>query len=154
MELVLVMVIISIMAAVVVPSMVGVTSEARIASLTSLAGTVESAGHMTKGAWEVQSHPNNVERFPGDPSKILVIPETAASKEYTGWPQATATGIGNAIALDQHGGGFLSSPTYSSSGGTNTAKYEMENSTTNCFYEYSTSASSGTVNSTITSSGC
>jgi MSHA pilin protein MshA len=59
-ELIVVIVILGILAAFAVPKFIGVETEARVASLNALMGSLRSASVMAHGVWMAQNGPANI----------------------------------------------------------------------------------------------
>ncbi len=138
-ELVTVIVILGILAAFAIPRFTGLESQARIAAVNGLAGSVKSAAALAKALWVANGNATaTTVSFEGGQSVTV-----SAS---TGYPAATGAGIGASVT-DTSG--------YSASAvNGNTYAWQLSSATTpaNCKVTYDNSATPPTVSTTT--SGC
>lgn len=95
-ELVIVIVILGILAAVAVPKFVNLQTDAKKAAVKGLGGAVKAATNITRAKWLVNDN--------GSATTVTIDGETidvyTASDNLSGYPKATAAGIGNALDYD------------------------------------------------------
>ena len=128
-ELVVVIVILGILAAVAIPRYASYTTEGRVAALNGLAGAIRSSVMVVQGRWTaLGTNSSNV---------VMSDGTNVAVSTTTGIP--TLVGIGNAVNV---------AGTFSYNSGTGV--YDFPTAVTNCLVNYT--ASSGAA--AITSSGC
>jgi MSHA pilin protein MshA len=137
-ELVVVIVVLGILAAVAVPKFIDVRSDAQRASINGLSGGLRAAAALAKAQYLVTGD-NTASTVVMDGDTVNVIAGSANA-----YPTAAAAGIGAALSYD----GFT--PTWASGSGT-TATFIPEGFTgTNCQAEYD--QTNGTVD--VTDTGC
>jgi MSHA pilin protein MshA len=137
-ELVTVIVILGILAAFAIPRFTGLESQARIAAVNGLAGSVKSAAALGKALWVANGNATATSvTFEGSASVVV-----SAS---TGYPTAAALGIGAAVT-DTSG--------YAATAATTVYTWQLSSATTpaNCKVTYDTATTPPTV--ATTTSGC
>jgi MSHA pilin protein MshA len=135
-ELVVVIVILGVLAAVAIPRYAGYTKEARAAAISGLGGAVRSAVVMVQGRWVAQGL-NATSVTMQDGTTVAVGTTGAAS----GIPTATAAGIGNAVNLGGSGSTFVYN---------GTTQWDLPTAVASCNVTYS--GTDGAV--TVTTTGC
>ena len=136
-ELIIVIVILGILAAVAIPKFASMSKEARSAAVKGMAGSISSAATIAHGKWLIS------------PAASITMEDKTVSiyngTSAPGYPSEASGGIDNAVNYD--------SDKFTFSGGTNNnaanAKFTMK---TNCYAEYAVSTTSFTVTTTVT--GC
>ncbi len=95
-ELVIVIVILGILAAVAVPKFANLQTDAKKSAVKGLGGAVKAAADITRAKWLVKDN--------GTASTVTIDAETidvyTASDNLSGYPKPTASGIGNALDYD------------------------------------------------------
>ena len=132
-ELVIVIVILGILAAVAIPRYVALTADARIASLNGLAGAVRSAVAVVQARY-IATGTNTSPVTMGDTTTVTVATSGAAA----GIPLGTAGGIDNAVKVE----GFTYVPA--------STKFTFATAVTNCEVTYN--ATTGVA--TVVTGGC
>jgi MSHA pilin protein MshA len=138
-ELIVVIVIIGILAAIAIPRFINQTTNARTAALNGLVGALNSAAALAQAEYrgELNSNTATATSITMDGQAVTVI-------AGSGYPDSTAAGIGTALRTLS---GFT--PTYAGAG--TTATYNFASGTVaNCNVVYT--ASTGTAAATV--SGC
>lgn len=136
-ELIVVILILGILAAIAAPKFVNLTGAARAAALNGLRAAVSSASTMANALWVAN----------GSSGSTVTI-EGVAVTMTNGYPAASAAGIGNAIRVDAN--------TFSSTGG-NVFFVTAASDTTKCQFSYTAAASTtqpATVSTIVDSTGC
>jgi len=136
-ELIIVIVIIGILAAIAIPRFINQASNARKAALSGLAGGLNSAASLAAASYRAANNPAAT-TADMDGTAVDVIPGTGAGN---GFPKATAAGIGTAVRTLQ---GFTAA--YAGT----TATFDFTTAIANCNVIYS--ETTGTA--TITNTGC
>lgn len=138
-ELIVVIVILGILAAVALPRFIDVTKNARIAAVRGFAGGVSSAAVLVQGAWIARG---------GTGATVSMADGMAiAVSTAHGLPLATSAGIGAAVRCNNTDcNGFTA--TY----GTGSATFELNDSNGHCRVIYS--ESNGNVTTTLTAPEC
>ncbi|KAA0257367.1 type II secretion system protein [Deferribacter autotrophicus] len=138
-ELVIVIVILGILAAVAVPKFINLQSDAKKAAVSGLGGAVKSAANLVKARWMVDG---------GTSDNVTIEGKTVNVLGGTGYPDATANGIGSAVDYDNETFVFTNS-----GGATGTATFLYDN-TSNCGVKYEVNSSDNTTTVTILTDGC
>jgi len=139
-ELVVVITILGILAAFAIPKFVQLDTQARIATVNGLAGSVKSAGALARGMYIAT----------GNVSPVSMEGQAVVINNY--YPDATAAGIG--IAVTTSGTDFTFTPGAS---GTGTATWTKVGAPTpaNCSVTYTPSATAGAAPTVVvTTTGC
>lgn len=136
-ELIIVIVIIGILAAIAIPRFINQTANARTAALGGVSGAINSAASLAQANYRAEGNSSS------STSTTTTMDGTAVTVVAgTGFPVATAAGIGSAVRTLS---GF--SPTYAG----NTGTFDFTSGTiANCHVIYD--QTTGT--STVTSTGC
>jgi MSHA pilin protein MshA len=137
-ELIVVIVIIGILAAIAIPRFINQTSSARIAALNGLVGALNSAGELGQAEYRAEGNSSTsaVTSITMDGQAVTVI-------AGSGYPDSTAVGIGTAVRTLS---GFT--PTYGGTG--TTVTYNFTTAVTNCTATYTASTGVGST----TTTGC
>ena len=139
-ELIVVIVIIGILAAIAIPRFINQTSNARKAALNGLVGALNSAASLAQAEYYAEGFTAT------NTSATITMDGTSVAVVGVGYPDSTATGIGVALRTIS---GFT--PTYGGTG--TTVTYNFTTAITNCKVTYNaTGASIGTA--TATTTGC
>ncbi len=135
-ELVVVIVILGILAAVAIPRYAGYTTEARVAAINGLAGAIRSSVAVVQGRYIVNGTGTS-------PVTMLDGTTVAVATGATtgGLPLSTAGGIDNAVNV---------AGTFTYTAGAATGTYNFPTAVTNCFVTYTAATGAAAV----TSSGC
>ena len=137
-ELIIVIVILGILAAIAIPRFAGMSQEARIAAVKGMAGAVSSAATIAHSKWLIS--PSATIDMEG---KTVAMYNGASSP---GYPSEESGGIDNAVNYDSDKFTFSGGANNNAS---NNAKFTMQ---TNCYAEYAVDANTFTVSTTT--SGC
>ena len=128
-ELIIVIVILGILAAVVLPKYANLTGESKKAVIEGLAGSIRSATNIVHAKWLAQ----------GGGSTVTMSDNTSVTVNNSGYPTANSDGISKAINFD--GADKIEDD--------GSGKFSYDNET-NCSVKYN--ADNGTV--TVVTSGC
>lgn len=140
-ELVVVIVILGILAAFAVPKFMGLEGQARVASVKSIGGSMESAAAMAHGIWEATSNPTNPLTIEG---KSITFANTYPNAASIGQllDQSTASGYSNpangefvpngATTAAQCNARYASATTFAAPTGTQIIAPVVTLTTTNC----------------------
>ena len=141
-ELVVVITILGILAAFAVPKFIALDSQARVATINGLAGTVKSAAALARGLdMATSAGPTGTVTMEGSTVALL-----------NSYPDSTQAGIGNAISTSASGTDF----TFTSAGTGSTAtwtKVGASNPAT-CEVVYTAAAANSTPTVVVTTGGC
>ncbi len=136
-ELIIVIVILGILAAVAIPKFAGMSSEARTAAVKGMAGSISSAATIAHGKWLIS------------PSATITMEGTSVTmyngSNAPGYPSEATGGINNAVNYDTNKFTFTAGI---NNNGSN-AKFTMK---TNCYAQYSVTTTKFFVTTTLT--GC
>jgi MSHA pilin protein MshA len=141
-ELVVVITILGILAAFAVPKFIALDSQARVATIGGLAGTVKSAASLARGLSMATSN------------TVSITMEGATVNLQNNYPDATVNGIGGAVNV---GGGDF---TFTNAGGaTGTATWTKNGSNggapiTGCTVGYTAAGAGSTPAVIVTTTGC
>ena len=127
-ELVVVIVILGILAAVAIPRYVGLTTEARVAAVNGLAGAVRSAVMLVQSRWVATG---------SSAASVQLLDGTFVTVGAAGFPTANAAGIGAAVNLGGTGGTFVFN-------GTDT--FNLPTTVANCNVVYTAATGAAAVN--------
>lgn len=116
-ELVVVISLLGILAAIVIPSYVGFNSEARVANLNALKGALYDAVQMTRGMYYSKGGSGATVDLGNGLNAVDVVAKT--STYMAGQPKGTASGIRLVVTYEPSNFTFSSS----ASGGNNVAKF-------------------------------
>ena len=137
-ELIIVIVILGIIAAIAIPRFTGLSGEARISAVKGMAGAISSAATIAHGKWLIS------------PSATITMEGKSVSMyngtSGPGYPSEEAGGIDNAVNYDTDKFTFTAG---TNNNATKDAKFEMK---TNCYASYAVNSSAFTVSTTT--SGC
>lgn len=135
-ELVVVIVVLGILAAIAVPRYASYVAEARTAAISGMGGAVRSAVAVVQSRWNVA----------GANSTGVVLQDgtNVAVSSTTGIPLSTAGGIDNAVSLGGTGATFVYTP------GAATGTYNLPTAVASCNVTYTAATGAATV----TTSGC
>jgi len=100
-ELIIVLVILGILAAIAIPKFVGFSKEAKISSLNSIAGSIRSAMEIVHSKWMVSGANSNTVTM--DDGTVVRVYNRANDKR-SGYPEASNNGILKAINYSTSGG--------------------------------------------------
>jgi len=136
-ELIVVILILGILAAIAAPKFVNLTGQARAAALSGLRAAVSSASTLA----------NAMQTATGSASNVSVTVEGVQVTMSNGYPTADAAGIGNAVRFDAN--------TFSTSGNL-TFKVTAASDNTKCAFNYTAASTTApaTVGTIIDSTGC
>ena len=137
-ELIVVIVLLGVLAAVALPQFTDQSARARTAALQGLQGAIQSASMLAKAAYRAEGNSSNstVTTTTMDGQSVVVV-------AGSGTPTATTLGIGK--ALSNYSGFSLATTT------TTVTTFNFSTAITNCFLTYT----QGTVPTvTLTTSGC
>jgi len=139
-ELVVVITILGILAAFAVPKFIALDTQARIATINGLAGSVKSAASLARGLSMATSNTTTV-NMEGSPVALV-----------NNYPDSTSGGIGNAINTSVSGVDF----TFSSAGTGSTATWTRVGAPTpsTCYVQYAAAAVGSTPAVTTDLAGC
>lgn len=143
-ELVIVIVILGILAAVAVPKFANLQTDAKKAAVKGLGGAVRAAADITRAKWLVNDN--------GTATTITINGEDidvySASDNLSGYPKPTASGIGNALDYD--------TDKYEAAAGTgNSFEFNYTgNTATDCGVIYKTDEPNDNLTVTINTDGC
>jgi MSHA pilin protein MshA len=141
-ELVVVITILGILAAFAVPKFIALDSQARIATLNGLGGTVKSAAALARG----------LDMATGAGTAGPVVMEGSSVALVNSYPDSTAGGIGNAINASFSSSDFTVA--YAGTGSTATWTKVGASVPANCTVVYTAAAAGSTPTVAITTSGC
>ncbi|HMK86416.1 MAG TPA: type II secretion system protein [Steroidobacteraceae bacterium] len=142
-ELVVVITILGILAAFAVPRFVALDSQARIATINGLAGSVKSAAALARGLSMATGNPAGPVNMEGNSVTLL-----------NNYPDATATGIALAVNANTAAGGDFA---FTAGNGTATAATWTKNGAptpANCVVSYTAAAAGATPTITTVTTGC
>ncbi len=100
-ELIIVLVILGILAAIAIPKFVGFSKEAKISTLNSIAGSLKSAMEIVHSKWMVSGANSNTVTM--DDGTVVRVYNRANDKR-SGYPEASSNGILKAINYSTSGG--------------------------------------------------
>ncbi len=140
-ELIVVIAILGILAAVAIPRFINETTNARTAAMVGLAGALNSASALVVAAYNANGDFTATSVTMADGTSVNVIASAA-----DGWPDATASGIQLAVTAGTISS-FAITPSLTPGG---TAFFDFSPAVTNCFVTYS----DVTGVATATISGC
>jgi MSHA pilin protein MshA len=144
-ELVVVITILGILAAFAVPKFIALDSQARVATINGLAGTVKSAASLARG----------LSMATGNPASVTM--EGATVNLSNSYPDATLNGIGGAVNVNTTAGtGDFS---FTNAGGATGAATWTKNTPSgtpiaNCFVTYNAAGTGTTPVVAATTAGC
>jgi MSHA pilin protein MshA len=141
-ELVVVITILGILSAFAIPKFIALDSQARIATVNGLGGTVKSAAALARGL--------DMATSAGTTGPVTM--EGAAVALVNSYPDSTAGGIGNAINASFSSSDFTVA--YAGSGSTATWTKVGASVAAGCTVVYTAAAANSTPNVVITTTGC
>jgi MSHA pilin protein MshA len=140
-ELVVVIVILGILAAFAVPKFMGLEGQARIAAVSSIGGSMESADSMAHGIWEATANPTNPLTIAGESITFVNTYPNAASIGLL-LDQSTSSGYSNpkngeyvpngATTAADCNAQYANATTVAAASGTQTIAPVVTLTTTNC----------------------
>ncbi len=96
-ELVIVIVILGILAAVAIPRFVGLTKEAKISAVKGFAGSLRAAADIVHAKWLAMDNNSGTVNVEG---KVVLVDNNTDPSTVAGYPLSTLNGIGNAVRYD------------------------------------------------------